>query len=133
VYSDGEPRLTDRATLLVDEKNAVVAVTRTGPEGEYRFVGAPAARDRVEAVAYSEWAGTVVRAFTVGTEPVKLGPLALPPAGDAAEEGALPGDEGAPATEAADAYWALLGAALPIFLSRKDRRSAAEAARHWSY
>ena len=130
--SDGEPCLTDRATLLLDEKNAVVVVTRTGPAGEYRFVGAPAARDRVEAVAYSEWAGTVVRAFT-GHRAGEAGPLALPPAANAAEEGAWPADEGAPATEAADAYWALLGAALPIFLSRKDRRSAAEAARHWSY
>ena len=106
--SDGEPCLTDRATLLLDEKNAVVVVTRTGPAGEYRFVGAPAARDRVEAVACSEWAGTVVPAFTVGTEPVKLGPLALPPAGDAAEEGALPADEGAPAPEPSDADWARL-------------------------
>jgi hypothetical protein len=31
--------------------------------------------------------------------------------------------------KALDAYWALLGAALPIFHNRKDRRSAAEVAR----
>jgi hypothetical protein len=38
VCSDGEPCLTDRATLLLDDRNAAVVVTRTGPEGEYRFV-----------------------------------------------------------------------------------------------
>jgi hypothetical protein len=64
---------------------------------------------------------------------MKVDPLAVPPAGDTVDEGALPADEGAPSAEAADADGALLGAALPIFLSRKDRRSAAEATRHWAY
>jgi hypothetical protein len=68
----------------------------------------------------------------VDAQPVKLDPPALPPAADAAKEGALPADQGAPATKAADAYWTLLGAVPPIFHSRKDRRSAAEAARHWA-
>jgi hypothetical protein len=69
--------------------------------------------------------GTVSPTFAVGTELAELDPLPLPPAGGAAEEGA-------PSTEAADACWALLEAALPIFHSRKDRRSAAQAARHWA-
>jgi len=47
-------------------------------------------------------------------------------------EAGVPSEEGpaTPDSTAAETYWALLAAALPIFHSRKDRRSAASAARH---
>jgi hypothetical protein len=136
--SEGEAGLSGRAGRLGDEQGAVVAETRTGAEGANRFVGVPAGRSRVEAVACPEWAGTVSPASTGGTEPLKLAPLALRPAGGGAEGGALPAEAGVPSEEgpatpastAAETYWVLLGAVLPVFHGRKDRRSAAEAARH---
>jgi hypothetical protein len=136
--NEGEASLRGRAVPLVDEQDAAVAETRTGAEGANRFVGVPAGRYRAEAEPSPEWAGALAGALTVGTEPVTLGPLGLPPAGNAGEEGALPAEAGVPAEErpgtavstAAGTYWALLGATLPTFRSRKDRRSAAEAARH---
>jgi hypothetical protein len=138
--SEGEASLSGRAVPLVDEQDGAVAETRTGAEGANRFVGVPAGRYQAEAEPSPEWAGAVAGAFTVGTEPVALEPLGLPSAGNAGEEGALPAGAGVPSSEgtappdstAADAYWALLGAILPIFHSRKDRRSAASAARHWA-
>jgi hypothetical protein len=136
--SEGEADLSGRAGRLVDEQGAVVAETRTGAEGANRFVGAPAGRYRVEAVACPEWAGTVSPTSTEGTEPVKSAPLTPRPAGDGAEEGALPAEAGVaseegpatPVSTAVKTFWALLGAALPIFHSRKARRKAAAAPRH---
>ena len=132
--SDGEPRLSSRVVRLVDEQGAVVAEATTGPEGEYRFAGVPAGQYWVEAEPSPDWDGAVSPAFTVDSEPVTAEPLGLPPAVKALEEGALPADEGAPSAEeptsfgAKDAVWVLLGAALPAFRSRQDRRPAATAA-----
>jgi hypothetical protein len=128
VCSDGEPPLSDRVVRLVDANNAVVAETRTGAEGEYRFVEVPAGRYQVETEPSPEWAGTASPAFTVVTEPVTVDPLGLPPAEDAPKEGAP--SEKEPATpEAVDAAWSLLGMALPAFRSREERRSATVARR----
>jgi uncharacterized repeat protein (TIGR01451 family) len=80
-------------------------------------------------------------AFTVGTRPVTLSPLGLPPAGAAAEEGEAPAEAGAPpaegpaaveaSTAVTDLVWMLLGgvtllggATLQAFRSRRARRSA---------
>jgi hypothetical protein len=86
----------------------------------------PAGRYRVESDPEPGWQGAASAAFAVDSEPVELVRLALPPAGDAAAEGA-------PATEAADAVWLLLGAALPVFHGRKDRRLEVEAARRRAF
>src|SRR5262249_37388075 len=96
VLSDGEPLLSGRVVRLVKATGAVVAVTKTGPEGEYRFDGVPAGQYRVEVEGCSEWAGKASPAFTVGTRPVTLRPLGLPPVGAAAEEGEAPAEAGTP-------------------------------------
>jgi hypothetical protein len=135
VWSDGEPLLSGRVVRLVKATGAVVAVTETGPEGEYRFVGVPPGQYRVEAEGCSEWAGKASPAFTVGTKPVTLRPLGLPPAGAATEEGEAPAEAGAPpaegpaaveaSTAVTDLVWMLLGGVtLPACRSRRARRSA---------
>src|SRR5262249_8056577 len=96
VLSDGEPLLSGRVVRLVKATGAVVAVTKTGPEGEYRFDGVPAEQYRVEVEGCSEWAGKASPAFTVGTRPVTLRPLGLPPVGAAAEGGEAPAEAGTP-------------------------------------
>jgi hypothetical protein len=123
--SGGEARLSGRAGRLGDEQGAVAADTRTGAEDANRFVGVPAGGYRVEADPGLDWEGAVSLPFTVGTGSVTVDPLALPPSGDAA-------DEGASSTKATDGGLLLLGAALPMFLDRKDRRLAAAAARYWA-
>ena len=138
VWDDGEPLLSGRAVRLVKATGAVVAVTKTGPEGEYRFDGVPAGQYRVEVEGDSEWAGKASPAFTVGTRPVTLSPLGLPPAEAAAEEGEAPAEAGAPpaegpaaveaSTAVTDLVWMLLGGVtLQAFRSRRARRSAAAA------
>jgi hypothetical protein len=123
--SSGEPGLGGRVVRLIDESGFVVTETTTDPEGEYHFDGVPAGRYRVEAEPGPEWAGAVSPAFAPESGTVTVNPLALPPTEDAA-------DEGTSSTEAADGSLLLLGAALPMFLSRKDRRLAAKAARYWA-
>ena len=74
-------------------------------------------------------------AFTVGTRPVTLSPLGLPPAGAAAEEGEAPAEAGAPpaegpaaveaSTAVMDLVWMVLGGVtLQAFRSCRARRSA---------
>jgi hypothetical protein len=138
VWSEGEPPMSGRTVRLVNETGEVVAETRTGPEGEYRFVGVPAGQYRVEAEAGPEWEGAVSQAFTVHTGTVTVDPLGQHPSGEAAEEGASPADKGAsPAKEpaapttpkASDAVWMLLGAVVPAFHRRRVRSSARD--RRW--
>jgi hypothetical protein len=138
VRSDGEPLLSGRVVRLVKATGAVVAVTKTGPEGEYRFVGVLPGQYRVEAEGDSEWAGKASPAFTVGTRPVTLSLLGLPPVGAAAEEGEAPAEAGAPPAEGpaaveaptavTDLAWLLLGGVtVQAVRSRRARRSAAAA------
>jgi hypothetical protein len=143
-WSAGEEGLSGRVVRLVDETGAVVAQTRTGPEGKYLFVGVPAGRYRVEAEGCSEWASAVTPAFAVGKERVTVAPLGLAPAETVADEAESPAEAVVPsaegsaavegATARADAVWLLLGGvALATVLGRTDRRSSARAARRWAY
>jgi 1-phosphatidylinositol phosphodiesterase len=129
LWSAGEQGLSGRRVRLVDGQGAVVAEAATGPDGEYRFAGVPAGRYRVETESGPAWAGAASAVFAVDAEAVTVDPLALPPVGDAVEKDSSPTVEGTSSLKALDAYWALLGAALPIFHNRKDRRSAAEVSR----
>jgi hypothetical protein len=141
VWSEGEPRLSGVTVRLVNETGSVMAVTLTGPEGDYCFSKVPAGRYRVEVDPCPEWEGAVSQAFTVSTGTVTVDPLSMLPSGEDAAEGPLLADRGAssamePAAptglKAADAVWVLLAAALPAFRNRKNRRSATTAAvRRW--
>jgi hypothetical protein len=135
VWDDGEPLLSGRAVRLVKGTGEVVAETRTGPEGEYVFVGVPAGQYRVEVEGDSEWAGQVSPAFAVGTKPVTLSPLGEAPVVAVADPGEAPAEAGAPTAEGpaavetssavTDLVWLLLGGVtVQAFRSRRARRSA---------
>jgi hypothetical protein len=129
-WSEGEPHLVGRSVRLVDGAGQVVAETRTDHKGEYLFLDVSPGQYRVEVEEDAEFSGAGSPAFGVAAGVVKVvDPLGLPPAEDAAEEGAWPEDGDSPSVDASNAYWALLGAALPIFHSWKGRRPAAAATR----
>jgi hypothetical protein len=134
-WSDGEPLLSDRVVRLVKATGAVVAVTKTGPEGEYRFVGVQPGQYRVEAEPCPVWEGAVSPAFTVHTGTVTVDPLGQPLSAEDAADGAAPAEADAPpaegpaaveaSTAVTDLVWMLLGGVtLPAFRSRRARRSA---------
>jgi hypothetical protein len=132
-WSEGELPVVGEVVRLVDATGDVVAVTRTNSEGEYLFAHVPAGQYRLEAEPGPEWAGAVSPAFAVHNGTATVAPLGQPPSAVAATEEAAPAAEAAsPVKEpvqhgAANALFALLGAALPTLRSRKDRRSAATA------
>src|SRR5262249_16739095 len=111
-----------------------------GPEGEYRFVGVPAGQYRVEVEGNSEWTDKSSPAFTVGTRPVDLRPLGLPPAGAAAEEGEAPAEAGASPAEGPamveasagvqDLVWMLMGGVALLPFHTSGARRSAPAARN---
>jgi hypothetical protein len=97
VWSEGEPSLSGVTVRLVKDTGSVVAVTQTGPKGEYLFERVPRGQYQVEAERCPEWAGAVSRAFTVHTGRVTtVDPLGQPPSAEPTEEGASPADKGAP-------------------------------------
>src|SRR5262249_60039790 len=90
VRSEGEPLLSGVTVRLVNETGSVVAVTKTGPEGEYLFERVPAGQYRVEAERWPEWAGAVSSAFTGHPGTVRVDPLGKPPVAAAVAVGAAP-------------------------------------------